>query len=111
METATTADVEDGDPPAAASASSASALSLNPKVNTTSTYATGNTARHPCSIPVDGLHKQPAFGQYWEGVKIIQEVTSSYQPTIGGSTPPHLMTNSRDFQQNVPNKTYPKYHE
>ena len=41
METATTADVEDGDPSAAASASSASSLSLNPKVNTTSTYILG----------------------------------------------------------------------
>ena len=35
METATAADVEDGDPAAASS------LSLNPKVNTTSTYILG----------------------------------------------------------------------
>ena len=57
-------------------------------VRTVTGSATGNRARHPCSIPVDGLHKHPAFGQYREGAKIIQLVKSSYQTTIGGSRPP-----------------------
>ena len=57
------------------------------------------------SAQANRLGTKPGGGQNYPIVK------SSYQPTIGGSTPPHLMTNSRDFQQNVPNKTYPKYHE
>ena len=50
--------------------------------------ATGNRARHPCSIPVDGVHKHPAFEHNRQGAKIIQLVKSSYQTTIGGSRPP-----------------------
>ena len=66
---------------------------------------------NPCSHSSWRTAQAVRLGTIQGGGQIIQQVKSSYQPTIGGSTPPHLMTNSRDFQQNVPNKTYPTYHE